>query len=393
MGNTPKQILFFLPSFDRAGAQRTFLNIVNGLDRRLFAPTLATYTRPGPLSEELRRDVEVIDLHCRRGRWAVAPLARVIRRRRPALLVSTLLHANTVATLARMGSGRAIPLIIRETNHHTTAGRSTLSPLAQLTAYCYRRADAVVCLSKGVAADCISRTGVNPSNVHVIYNPVDVRTIKGLASQCPRDCLLADREDGRFEMIAVGRLVRQKGFDLLLRACAALRKVNWRLTILGEGELRCELAGLAKALGIAERVRLPGEQVNPYGWLARADLFVLSSRWEGFGHVIAEAMICGTPVVATRCPSGPDEIIHTGHSGVLCEPNSVSALSGAIERLAERPEERHAMRETAMSAVERFDVRVIVPQYERLFNSVQRSFRKKNFRRPRAFLDDRASPR
>lgn len=357
------QVMFVIPSFTAAGAERTFVNVANHLDRRRFAPTIAVYRDEGALRSELDPDVPVIDLQCRRGRWAVIPLARAIRRHRPDVIVSTLLYPNAVAVLARILSGTHARVIVRESNHHTAAGRPTSGLAARVVAWAYRRADAVICLSKGVADDCIRRTGVGQRRVRVIYNPIAVDRIRERLHDALPDPAGA-RDDSNFEIVAAGRLVEQKGFDLLVDACANLTHLNWKLTIIGEGPLRGELVDLASRLGVSDRVRLPGAQPNPYPWIARADLFVLSSRWEGFGHVIAEAMACGIPVLAASCPSGPDEIITNDVDGLLCEPNSSSALAEGIRRLAGLRGDRERYAAQAAHTVRRFDIATIIAEYQ-----------------------------
>ena len=170
----------------------------------------------------------------------------------------------------------------------------------------------------------------------------------------------------RCRIVAVGKLERQKGFDLLIRAASRLH-LPWTLLILGEGSEKDRLRRLGDDLGVSDRVHLPGFVRKPFPYVAAADLLVLSSRWEGFGHVITEAMACGTPVLATRCPSGPDEIIEDGADGRLCEPASVEALAWNMDDLLRSPEIRRAYAQAAARSVVRFDAPTVVRQYEALF--------------------------
>ena len=172
------------------------------------------------------------------------------------------------------------------------------------------------------------------------------------------------------ELVAAGRLMRQKGFDLLLDAVASIRELPWRLTILGEGPDESKLIEQARALDLSDRVDFPGFIANPYPWLAAADLFVLSSRWEGFGHVIGEAMALGTPVLSTRCPSGPDEIIEDGTDGVLCEPDSAESIAASLRELILYPERRAGLGGRGRDSVTRFDAVRIVAEYEALFDQL-----------------------
>ena len=168
----------------------------------------------------------------------------------------------------------------------------------------------------------------------------------------------------------VGALEYQKGHDLLIRALGQLGHIPLRLKIVGDGSEKSRLVRVAEDLGVSERVAFFPFQQNPYASMARADLFVLPSRWEGFGHVVAEAMACGVPVLAARCPAGPDEIITDGVDGSLCAPNSTSALAHHIEKLWGEPSTRERYAAAGRESVKRFDVRSIVPEYERLFLEV-----------------------
>jgi glycosyltransferase involved in cell wall biosynthesis len=150
----------------------------------------------------------------------------------------------------------------------------------------------------------------------VIANPVDLTP--------PRR-----RLTGTGRLVAVGRLVHQKGFDLLLRAFARIAPEHpqWTLTIWGEGDRRRQLEALCTELGLLEQVALPGLTERPGQWLEDAEVFVLSSRFESFGNVITEAMVAGLPVVAFDCPWGPGEILRDGEDGLLVPPEDVGALA------------------------------------------------------------------
>lgn len=361
---TRPRVLFVLPSLAGGGAERTVLNLLNHLDLERFTPTLVLFQLEGPYLSLLRDDIEVVVIN-RRTRSALFPLARQIRRLRPHLVFSTLLLSNVVAVAARLLSLHPAVSIVRESNHQTAAGRATTGLQGRAVGWAYRRAHRVVSLSVGVAADVRERYGLSSERTCVIYNPVDLQHVQTLSAE-PLPAEVRYPYPGRFNVLAVGRFMPQKGFDLLIRAMASLRDTHWHLTILGEGREREALERLAAELSVASRVDFPGFQQNPYSWMARADLFVLSSRWEGFGHVIVEAMACGTPVLATRCPSGPAEIIEDRVDGRLCAI-TVEDLAERIAELADSPEDRRRYAEAGRVTVKRFDVQAIARQYEDLF--------------------------
>lgn len=362
------KICFVLPDLNGGGAQRTLINLANRLSRTEFQVSMAFFDLQGSFAHELNPDVKTINLDTVHPRKSIIKLVALFKAQKPDLVFSSLLYTNAAAVAAAWLADRRIRRVVRETNNWTTAGRKKYHPSDLLVGLAYRGAHKVVCLSRGVAADCRFRYNLRPAKMQVIYNPIDIGRIEAMAAQQPEGPVEAGAP-GDFHLLAVGRLTRQKGFDLLLRALAGLPGVPWRLTILGEGEDRGKLEGLAAELGINGRVSLPGFVANPYAWMRRADLFVLSSRWEGFGHVIAEAMVCGAPVLATRCPSGPEEIISDGRDGVLCQAGSVEDLRDKLAQLAQEPELRRRLSVRARQSVQRFAINKIVGEYESLFKS------------------------
>lgn len=364
------KVLLFLPDLKGGGAQRTVVNIVNHLDLGRFRPYLVVGHAGGVYRGEISAQVRMTDLGRPRVRQCILPLAMETSRERPHLVFSPYPDANVCLMLAKTISTSNPRVVVRESNNRT-AQRVGWNPLMRrLVQWSYRRADGIVALSNGVRQDLAERYALSPEKIITIYNPVEVSKIRMMSTRPGGDGDGGHKGDGRFHIMGVGRLVRQKGFDLLLRAVAELRELPIRLTILGEGEEREKLRALAENLGVAQDVHLPGFAKNPYAWLKKADLFVLSSRWEGFGHVIVEAMACGVPVLATRCPSGPDEIICDGVNGRLCEPESVSDLSEKIKALVMDPDQRKRLAEAGFQSVSRFDAGRIVREYERLFEKV-----------------------
>ena len=367
MSAQPKRVLVFQSDLGGGGAERSALNLVNGLDRARFTPSLVLNKAIGPYMVSVRDDVPVVEIGARRMRGALWGLVREIQDLRPDLLFSTMQGPSVMLWLARALARSKAPLVLRESNNWTARGVSPRTIGQRIVGMAYRRADRIVCLSNGVNDDTIARYG--NVRTQTIHNPVDVagiqRDAQDTAAPTPQWGVKGERDV--VQLIAVGRLTRQKGFDLLIDAVAQLRDLPWRLTILGEGPDLPALLKQARVQCLEDRISFPGFIPNPYPWFADADLFVLSSRWEGFGHVIVEAMATGTPVLSTRCPSGPDEIITDDVDGVLCDPGSSEALAEALRTLVGDPSRRRRLAASAVDTPSRFDVTTIVDQYQALF--------------------------
>lgn len=197
----------------------------------------------------------------------------------------------------------------------------------------------------------------------VIHNPVLVPP----SGKEPSDKLLGERS-----IVAMGRLERQKGFDVLLQAFARLKDLysEWTLTILGEGALRSELESMRNQLGLADRVHFPGRVKNPYKFMKQAELFVMSSRFEGFPNALCEAMACGIAVISTDCPYGPQDIIRHDIDGILVPNEDVSALVAAMERLMSDEAARKRLAARAPEITERFSLEKVMEIWELVLQDV-----------------------
>lgn len=230
-----------------------------------------------------------------------------------------------------------------------SAGLSTGKQWRRFTAmrWLYPRCDGVIAVSEGVAQDLVDNIGLPRSIIKTLYNPVvDDSLVENARQPVDHPWFCEEFREDIPIIVGAGRLEPQKDFPTLLRAFAALQtKRPCRLMILGEGRERPALEALIAELGIGEQVALPGHVDNPFAYMARARLFVLSSAWEGFGNVLAEAMAVGTPVVSTDCPSGPREILADGAFGPLTPVGDVAALAEAMEAVLERPLEADILRQ------------------------------------------------
>jgi glycosyltransferase involved in cell wall biosynthesis len=362
------RVLFALPSLRGGGAERVVVTLLHHLDRERFEPHLMLVESVGPYLAHLPSDVPVHVLAAPRLRRAVFDMVRVIRRVRPAIVVSTQGYMNLTLLLLRPCFPWA-RLVVREVIGERYLENSRFQPLFyRLYLHLVRRADRIVVQSDAVRHEMEARLAVAPGQVVRVYNPVDTARIDAAARGAPP---LADGE--RPHVVAAGRLGHQKGFDLLLEAFQGVVRVLGRgtLTILGDGPDRASLEARAAALGLASAVRFAGFQENPFGYFAAADLFVLSSRYEGLPNVVLEALACGCPAVACDCPHGVREIVRDGVNGVLVPPEDVPALRAAMLRLLQDPVERARLAANARASLAPFLAATIVRQWEGLLDEVR----------------------
>lgn len=360
-------ILCFLTDLDGGGAQRTMVNLVNGLSAGGTAVELVVVRGDGSARDWLSGDVALVDLKCGHTRGSVLALRSLLKARHPRILFSTMLDANIVASMATVGLARRPALIHRETNSHIARG--DIGSLRRMGArWAYRRADRIIALSEGVGHELTALYGLPEGQTQTIHNPVDISGILSAAhSARVQPAPWGDWASGAPVILGAGRLTHQKGFDLLLRAVARLQDISVRIVLLGDGPDRPKLERLGKELGLDDRLLMPGFVADPERWMVHADQFVLSSRWEGFGHVIVEAMACGLPVMATDCPFGPADIIEHGQTGILVPPDDIGALADGISRLLTGVEAQ-ALAEAASGNCRRFDLPQITGAYETLFD-------------------------
>ena len=335
-----RPIAFFLPSLVGGGAERVIVNLVQGMSERGLPVDVVLSAAQGTFLDQLPPSVRLVDLHASRVLLSVRSLSGYLRRERPRALVSSMGHANVVALWAAKLAGQGTPVIVTE---HNTLSQATQQksrvpgwlwpPLLRLF---YPWADSVVAVSHGAADDLAHTSGLPRDKVEVVYNPVITPGLLALSRQPPGHPWFAPGEPP--VILGVGRLTRQKDFPTLLHAFAKVRSCrSARLMILGEGEERSELETLARDLGMAHDVALPGFQENAMAFMASSAVFVLSSGWEGLPTVLIEALAAGTQVISTDCPSGPREILQDGRLGTLVPVADAAALAAAILQSLEQP--------------------------------------------------------
>jgi glycosyltransferase involved in cell wall biosynthesis len=340
------------------------VTLLRHLDRSRFHLSLVVVDMSGAVFEaDLPNDVGLIDLQCSRVLYALPKISRLIWQRRPNVVFTTLGHLNLALAIIRPLLPNRVLYVAREATKVSEGLRAYRMHGLWRWAYrqFYPRFNFMVCQSRSMRDDLVNNFALPPDKTVVIQNPLDMLRIHKLADQpLPYDFQGPDRkESGAIHLLAAGRLDREKGFDLLIKALALCDDPRLRLTLLGEGPLRGELERLAEESKVAWQVRFAGFQINPYPFYAQADAFVLSSRYEGLPNVVLEALACGTPVIATPASGGVKEILEGLEGCVLSESISAERLAEALRSWVSGPRRRI---DTAV--VQPYEVSRIAAQYE-----------------------------
>ena len=362
-------LTFLINSMEGGGAERAMANLLRHLGPHLDkVPVELVLLDDVPIAQKLPSQIPV---HRLDGRGDTLRSLRMLTRHwrdpahRPATCVSYLTRANSLnAWLGRRFGHRAIISERVQTTSHIATSRLAMLK-RQVIRATYPRADTVIAVSHGIAADLARNYRVSPGRITVIGNPIDARDLEAKAEQAPAIPL-----PDRF-LLAVGRLVPNKGFDLLLEAYGQL-SAPLPLVILGQGPEQDRLQARAQRLGVADRVTLAGYVDNPYPIMRRAHALVAASRAEGFPNTLIEAMCLACPVVATDCPTGPAEVLEAtartappwdeqAH-GILVPMEDAAALSRALQDISD-PARRALFSNRAKKRAEKYGIDTVTDAY------------------------------
>lgn len=340
---TAPEVLFFLPRLGGGGAEMNAVRLAPGLLAAGVRPVYAVGRGPGGYEDFLPEGVEVIVLDTGKINSSVlrlvrarSPLAKLIDERKPDV-VCPVMVAPSLSALAAVRKAKHKPKVVLSIQNslsvsHEQSKRVRDKIELALLKRMFPHSNGVIALSQGVADEIARIVPETARDMQVIYNvgyPLKDQLDTALAQPRPSS-------EGTIVLLACGRLTRQKDYPTLFEAFAKLRG-DVRLDILGDGELKAGLEQKCQELGITDRVKFLGFQRDPISHMRRADVFVLSSLWEGFGNVLVEAMSVSTPVVSTDCPHGPGEILTQNENGLLVPTSDPDALAAALQRMVDDP--------------------------------------------------------
>lgn len=370
-----KKIFFVIPALWGGGAERVFLNILRHINREKFEPVLVLFEEKGDLFSDVPSDIRVVALNGKRIlglTWIIFfyKFIRLLRKEKPDVILSFMWYTNFITLLARYLSKINCRMIVSERYalSFSYEGWFIEAQRKFVIRFIYPQANAIVVNSEALKNEFIKMFRFHENKITVIYNPIDIMQVKRLG-RLKVENLHLDLDLP--VIVASGRLTPQKGFSYLIRVLRILTSdgIPCRLVILGKGKSEKELKKLAVRLGIKDRVDILGFQQNPYKYIACSTIFVLSSLYEGFPNVLLEALALGVPSIATRCPTGPEEIITDGVDGILVPPADEKALADAIKRLLGDEDLRRRLGEAGRKRAEDFRVDKIVKLYEDVIES------------------------
>ncbi|MDD2367676.1 MAG: glycosyltransferase [Sulfuricurvum sp.] len=331
-----QKVLFFLPQMAGGGAEKVTINIMKLLDKKYFEVYLVTLSDKGPAMANVPKDIHIHILDVKKTLFSFFKLRKKITEINPDIVFSSLFRGNIALVVALTWSKLKPYIILRSPNSpKLLIANNELSRIMKyLIEFTYTKCDQIIAQTPEMREEIINFHGINPDKIKVLLNPIDQQDIdnKTVNSVSPYD-------SENINVIAAGRLHHQKGFDILIESFAHVitKNPNFKLFIIGEdvsGE-RISLEQKVKDLNLENHITFLGYQSNPYPYFKFADVYVLSSRWEGLPNTVLESLYLNTPVISTKCIPFLSKLIHDGDNGYLVEVEDIHGLSNVILKTKE----------------------------------------------------------
>lgn len=357
------KIIFVIPSLRGGGAERIVLNIINGLNKDLFDCILVTFDSEGKYFNLISKDIKLISFNKKRARKCILGLRKIIKKEKPDIIFSSIIQANIIVYLSTLFLRRNIKIISRVSNFYSKIIESQSFLNNLLFKKSLEKSNIVIAVSEKMKQDLKEKIPKIKNKILRIYNPIDINNINKKRVEQLEDISLKKGP----VIISCGRLTEQKGYEYLINSISIIERdlKGIILYILGQGKLEKQLKNLVQELNLKNNIKFLGFQENPYKYFKNADLFVLSSLWEGLPGVLIEALASGTLVVSTDCPSGPSEIIK-GEYGKLVKVADSEDLAKGIIYMLDKTDRENLIKEGRKRA-EDFDSKKIIKEYEKLF--------------------------
>ena len=360
-------IVFVMPELNMGGSERVIVNIINNLNRDEFFISLILFRDDGALVDELESDIRLYSLDIYSVKKGLPALLRRLYQLKPDIVFGGIGHLNISLAIAIPVLRYLLPktkFVARQSNILTTNNRHEKFPALHNWLYkrVYKNYDLIICQSNYMQKDLITNYSFPMDKSVVIYNPIDVDRVERLSNISVEYPLSLES----INLINVGQFRYQKRHDLLLKTFAQLDS-RYSLTLIGDGKNRDEIKKLANELGITDRVALLGHQKNPYSYIKQADIFILTSEFEGFANVVLEANLCGLPVLAFETVGVDKEIIKDGFNGILTPFANTQKLAETIQNIDLKQFDRDGIKKMT---IQKYSIDSIIKIYEKNLRNI-----------------------
>lgn len=372
-----KNILFFIESLGGGGAEKVLCEIVKNIDKDKFNITVRTITDNGRYDNEVAKYCTVYsclkakDYNAGGIRKLIYQMKYYLIYHLPAKIINLIYIKRDADIQIAFVEGYATKVISVGNKKKQKIAWVHVDPIERNYAdmyfsslkkqkSLYQRFEKIICVSNSVSNSFEKKFGLS-NKIITIYNPINKIEIIKRSLDSKK---IEEKKDGKLKFISVGRLEMQKGYDRLIEAFSTVSKESYELRILGEGSLKEKLESEIELYGLKENIYLLGFQENPYKYMMDADVFICSSRAEGYSLVIAEAMVLGLPIITTNC-SGPDELVENGKYGIMVD-NSLEGIRAGISQVINNEERIKELRELSKQRSEFFSMKSTINEIENI---------------------------
>ncbi|RYZ55235.1 MAG: glycosyltransferase [Sphingobacteriales bacterium] len=369
MSETKTRILFVRPTLGYGGADRITVNLLRDFDRSRYTCDLVLMRKEGEFAGDIPADVRIIETRSANALLMFRALIPLIGSGAYDVVYSTSGGTNVPLMLATFLSAQKPVTVLSERSALFAPGKNRLKQrffhwMKKLT---YPAADHITAVSAGLQKELLQELNIDPGKLRLVNNPVINDELLGAREEKLQNIVFQQQEP---VILAAGRFIPLKDYETLFKAFQLVNtKRKSRLYLLGKGPLEKKLRTLAITLGLADRIHFGGFDKNPFRYMSRCSVFVLSSRHEGMPGVLIQAMACGAPCVATNCPTGPDEIIKDGENGFLVPVGDAAAMADRMLRILNDPLLREKFSKAATASLARFEHRAAIESYFNFLHS------------------------